>query len=210
MSPGRSLTTSSWKVMFTGLIESVGQVTEARPNSGGFRLRIGTELAGELALGESVAVNGVCLTVVATKPGTMDADVATETARVTTLESLRPGAAVNLERSMRADARVGGHFVQGHVDATGAITEIAQEGDSFRLTITFPPAAAALMVAKGSVAVDGISLTVASVAADRFDVQVIPFTWTHTNLSQRKTGDLVNLEFDILGKYVARALDVRR
>ena len=196
--------------MFTGLIESVGQVTEARATSMGFRLRISTALAGELALGESVAVNGVCLTVVASEPGTLDADVSPETARVTTLQALRPGAAVNLERSMRADARIGGHFVQGHVDATGSIAEISQEGDSFRLTITYPTMLASLIVAKGSVAVDGISLTVASVDRDRFDVQIIPFTWSHTNLSHHRVGALVNLEFDILGKYVARALDVRR
>jgi riboflavin synthase len=196
--------------MFTGLIETVGQVTGARPTSGGFRLRIGTELAEEVALGESVAVNGVCLTVVATEAGTIDADVAPETARVTTLHSLRPGSVVNLERSMRADARIGGHFVQGHVDATGAIAAMLAEGESYRLTVTFPAAQGSLLVTKGSVAVDGISLTVARIDTDRFDVQIIPFTWHQTNLSQRKVGDLVNLEFDILGKYVARALDVRR
>jgi riboflavin synthase len=196
--------------MFTGLIESVGQIAEARPTAGGVRLRVSTELAGELVLGESVAINGVCLTVVATEFGTIDADVSPETARVTTLESLRPGAAVNLERSMRADARIGGHFVQGHVDATGSIAEIAREGDSYRVTVMYPAAFESLLVAKGSVAVDGISLTVASVGEDRFDVQIIPFTWGHTNLSQHAVGALVNLEFDILGKYVARALDVRR
>jgi len=140
----------------------------------------------------------------------MEADVAPETALVTTLQSLRPGSVVNLERSMRADARVGGHFVQGHVDATGSIAVITQEGDSYRVTVNYPSSFAALLVAKGSVAVDGISLTVASVNTDRFDVQIIPFTWSHTNLSQHTVGDLVNLEFDILGKYVARALDVRR
>jgi|SRR5688572_21504731 len=196
--------------MFTGLIESVGQVAEARSTSSGFRLRIGTTLAGELALGDSVAVNGVCLTVVAADVNGMEADVAPETALVTTLQSLRPGSVVNLERSMRADARVGGHFVQGHVDATGSIAVITQEGDSYRVTVNYPSPFAALLVAKGSVAVDGISLTVASVDTDRFDVQIIPFTWSHTNLSQHTVGDLVNLEFDILGKYVARALDVRR
>lgn len=196
--------------MFTGLIESLGQVADVTPTVAGFRLCIHTGLAHELAPGDSVAVNGVCLTVVAADAGVMEADVAPETARVTTLESLRAGCTVNLERSLRAGARIGGHFVQGHVDATGSIERISSEGDSYRLTVTYPQAMASLIVRKGSIAVDGISLTVASVDADRFDVQVIPFTWTHTNLSQARLGEHVNLEFDILGKYVARALEVRR
>lgn len=196
--------------MFTGLIETVGEVAEVQPTSAGVRLRIRTALAEAIAPGDSVAVNGVCLTVVATDADAMHADIAPETARVTTLGSMRPQATVNLERSLRADARIGGHFVQGHVDGTGTIEAITAEGDSYRLTVTFPEALGSLIVGKGSIAVDGISLTVASVNAERFDVQVIPFTWTHTNLSQAKRGDLVNLECDILGKYVARALEVRR
>jgi len=196
--------------MFTGLIESLGHVADVEPTSSGFRLGIITAIAGDLTLGESVSVNGVCLTVVGNAAGAMHADVAPETARVTTLGSLVAGSTVNLERSMRADARIGGHFVQGHVDATGSIAAIVPEGDSYRLTVAFPAAFGSLIVSKGSIAVDGISLTVASVASDRFDIQVIPFTWSHTNLSQLKSGNAVNLEFDILGKYVARALDVRR
>lgn len=196
--------------MFTGLIESLGHVADVKPTSSGFRVRISTSLAGELALGESVAVNGVCLTVVGTAGDAMDADVAPETARVTTLGSLVAGLTVNLERSMRADARIGGHFVQGHVDATGSITAITPEGESYRLTVAFPATFGSLIVGRGSIAVDGISLTVASVENDRCDIQVIPFTWTHTNLSQLKNNDPVNLEFDILGKYVARALETRR
>jgi riboflavin synthase len=208
--PGNSATTFSWKVMFTGLIESLGHVAGVEPASSGFRLRISTAIAGDLTLGESVSVNGVCLTVVGNSAGAMHADVAPETARVTTLGSLVAGSTVNLERSMRADARIGGHFVQGHVDTTGSLAAIVPEGDSYRLTVTFPAAFGSLIVSKGSIAVDGISLTVASVASDRFDIQVIPFTWSHTNLSQLKSGNAVNLEFDILGKYVARALEVRR
>ncbi len=196
--------------MFTGLIENLGHVAEVKPASSGFRVRVSTPLARELALGESVSVNGVCLTVVEIDPDALHADVAPETARVTTLGSLMPGSIVNLERSMRADARIGGHFVQGHVDATGSIAEVRPEGESYRLTVAFPAPFASLIVSKGSIAVDGISLTVASVGHDRFDVQVIPFTWTHTNLSQLKNSAAVNLEFDILGKYVARALEVRR
>lgn len=196
--------------MFTGLVEGLGRIADVTPTASGFRLRVTTALADGLVAGESVAVNGVCLTVVAAEGGAMDADVSPETARVTTLESLRPGSAVNLERSMRADARIGGHFVQGHVDATGSIGGIKAEGDSYRVTVAFPAGLGALIVHKGSIAVDGISLTVASLETERFDVQVIPFTWAHTNLSQAQVGGLVNLEFDILGKYVARALDVRR
>ena len=196
--------------MFTGLIESLGRVAEVEPTSAGFRVCISTAIAGELAPGESVSVNGVCLTVVATAAGAMHADVAPETARVTTLGGLGVGSTVNLERSMRADTRIGGHFVQGHVDATGSITAITPEGESYRVAVAFPAAFDALIVRKGSIAVDGISLTVANVGNDRFEIQVIPFTWTHTNLSQLKCGNAVNLEFDILGKYVARALEVRR
>jgi riboflavin synthase len=134
--------------------------------------------------------------------------VSPETARVTTLGELQPGAEVNLERSMRADARVGGHFVQGHVDATGSIEGITKEGDSYRVTVRFPRDLEALLVHKGSIAVDGISLTIASLDVDRFDVQIIPHTWERTNLHAAAIGAAVNLECDILGKYVARALAV--
>lgn len=195
--------------MFTGLIETRGEVAGIEPSAAGLRLRIRTSLAGDLGLGESVAVNGVCLTVVDGDGTTVAADIAPETARVTTLGGLSAGAPVNLERSMRADGRIGGHFVQGHVDATGTIESVQPEGGAYRVTVSFPHQMASLLVAKGSVAIDGVSLTVASLERDRFDVQVIPFTWTHTNLEHAAAGTPVNLEFDILGKYVARALAVR-
>jgi riboflavin synthase len=137
------------------------------------------------------------------------ADVSPETARVTTIGRLSPGARVNLERSMRADSRVGGHFVQGHVDATGSIAAIREEGDSYRVTVNLPAALEPFIVNKGSIAIDGISLTIASMGAASVDVQIIPFTWLHTNLNARRPGDLVNIECDILGKYVVRALAVR-
>lgn len=196
--------------MFTGLIENVGEVAEVKPTPAGFRLRVTTPLAGELAPGDSLAVNGVCLTVVSADAEGMHADVSPETARVTGLGSVRRGAAVNLERPLRADARLGGHFVQGHVDATGTVAEVRQEGDSYWLTVKYPQTLGALIVRKGSIAVNGISLTVAGVDDKHFDVQVIPFTWAHTNLHQAKAGDVVNIECDILGKYVARALDAWR
>ena len=137
-------------------------------------------------------------------------DVSPETVRVSSLGSLKRGSVVNLERSMLAEARVGGHFVQGHVDATGTIEEIRRDGDCWWMTVKFPPAHAALVVRKGSIAVDGISLTVAGVDDKRFDVQVMPFTWKHTNLRTVKVNDVVNLEFDLIGKYVLRAMDVAR
>jgi riboflavin synthase len=193
--------------MFTGLIEDVGEVVEIKAAGSGFRVRVATRLAGELTPGDSLAVNGVCLTIVSRADGGIFADVSPETARVTTLAMARVGSTVNLERPLRADSRLGGHFVQGHVDATGTIEEIRQDGESFWVTVLYPRTMASLLVRKGSVTVDGISLTVAGVDEQRFDVQIVPFTWTHTNLQHAKAGDTVNLEFDILGKYVARIMD---
>ena len=195
--------------MFTGLIEAVGTLVRSEESPAGLRLSVATGLADELARGDSLAINGVCLTVVGTSAGHALADVSPETIRVTTLGGLRPGALVNLERSLRADARVGGHFVQGHVDGTGRIETIMPEGEFYRLTATFPGALGRFVVHKGSIAVDGISLTIAALDGNRFDVQVIPFTWEHTNLRAARAGNAVNIECDILGKYVVRALDRR-
>jgi riboflavin synthase len=194
--------------MFTGLIESVGRIAALEPVASGSRLRITTGLAGELALGESVAVNGVCLTVTGTSGGEMHADIGPETARVTTLGSLAPGQPVNLERSMRADSRFGGHFVQGHVDGTGTVAAIREDGESHWLTIAFPAQIAGYLVPKGSIAMDGISLTVATLDEDRFDIMIIPFTWEHTNIASLRLGDRVNLEGDMVGKYVARGVEL--
>jgi riboflavin synthase len=194
--------------MFTGLIERTGQVGETKTTPAGIRMRISTAMGPDLAAGDSVAVNGVCLTVATCDAEGFYADIGPETARVTTLGSLRRGALLNLERPLRPDSRLGGHFVQGHVDGTGRVEEIRVEGDSRWLTVAYPKAMAGLLIRKGSVAVDGISLTVAGLDASVFDVQVIPFTWTHTNLQAIKSGDAVNLEFDMLGKYVARALEL--
>lgn len=196
--------------MFTGIIETIGQVAEVKPTAAGFRLRLDTGLAPELTPGESLAVNGVCLTVVAAGGDGVHLDVSPETIRVSALGSLKRGMSVNLERPMRADARVGGHFVQGHVDATGAIEEIRQDGDCWWVTIRYPASLAAQIVRKGSIAVDGISLTVAGVDDKRFDVQIVPFTWEHTSLQFAKQNDVVNLECDMLGKYVLRAMDLAR
>jgi riboflavin synthase len=194
--------------MFTGLIEAIGEVAEIKPTPGGFRLRLTTAIAPEVAAGDSLAVNGVCLTAVSSDADGIHADISPETARVSGLGSLRRGALVNLERPLRADARLGGHFVQGHVDATGTLEDIRAEGDSFWLTIRFPTLLAPYIVRKGSIAVDGISLTVAGVDDRHFDVQIIPYTWEHTNLHFAKQGDVVNLECDILGKYVVRVAEL--
>lgn len=189
--------------MFTGLIEDVGRVLDVVRDADGIRLRIATAIARELSTGDSVAINGVCLTATAVGDA-MRADIGPETARVTTLGTLRPDQPVNIERSMRADSRFGGHFVQGHVDGVGAVTGIRADGDAHWLTIAFPPALAPFLIDKGSVAVDGISLTVAVLHERAFDVMIIPFTWQHTNVSSLRAGDRVNLECDMIGKYVAR------
>lgn len=194
--------------MFTGLIEAVGTVAELKTAPGGFRIRIRTGLSSALCPGDSLAVNGVCLTVIAADSGAVDADIGPETARVTTLGTLRPEHRVNLERPLRADGLVGGHFVQGHVDGTGVLDEIRPDGDSRWLTISLDRRLSPYLIRKGSIAVDGVSLTVAGLGVDTFDVMLIPFTWAHTALSSLKAHDRVNIECDMLGKYVVRSMQL--
>jgi len=194
--------------MFTGLVEAVGEVVERQASSGGARLRIESPLAAELALGDSVAVNGVCLTATSIEGTAFRADVGPETLRVTTLGRILPGTHVNLERPLRADGRFGGHFVQGHVDGVGRIEDWRAEADFHWLTISFPSDLAPYIVAKGSIAVDGISLTVARLAGDRLDIMIVPFTIEHTNLKDAQQRDAVNIECDMVGKYVARAVEL--
>jgi riboflavin synthase len=194
--------------MFTGIVEAVGELIERKPTDRGFRLRIGTTLASELSPGDSLAVNGVCLTVILAEAREVHADVGPETVRVTTLGSLPPGSVVNLERPVRADSRFGGHFVQGHVDAIGLVEDLRRDAEFHWLTVSFPSTLAPYFVHKGSIAVDGISLTVAGLGTDRFDVQLVPFTMEHTNLSRVQARDCVNLECDMVGKYVVRAAEL--
>ena len=194
--------------MFTGLIEAVGKIAELKTSAAGFRLRIRTELSSELSAGDSLAVNGVCLTVIAADRGEVHADIGPETARVTTLGSLRAEQRVNLERPMRADGRLGGHFVQGHVDGTGVVDEVRPDGDSHWLTISFDRTLAPYLIRKGSIAIDGVSLTVAGLGGTMIDVMVIPYTWTNTALSSLRVRDRVNIECDMIGKYVARSLEL--
>jgi riboflavin synthase len=194
--------------MFTGLIEATGEIVERQAAPGGLRLWIDSTLAAELRAGDSLAVNGVCLTVVSTDASRIRADVGPETIQVTTLGNLLRGACVNLERPLRADGRFGGHFVQGHVDAVGTLQRRRPEADFEWLTFSFPPELAPYIVHKGSIAVDGISLTVATLHVDRFEVQIVPFTLEHTNLRSLLPDDRVNLECDLVGKYVARAVEI--
>ena len=196
--------------MFTGLIEAVGHVARIATSPTGMRIGIRTPLAADLRDGESVSVNGVCLTVAERGASAFAADIGPETARVTTLGSLTPERPVNLERALRADGRLGGHFVQGHVDGIGTVREMRVEGDAHWLKVAFSPALAPLFVAKGSVALEGVSLTVARLENDHFDVMIIPFTWAHTSLAALRAGDSVNLECDMIGKYVVRALQTTR
>jgi riboflavin synthase len=196
--------------MFTGLIESVGHVEDATVAGAGagVRLRVRTALAPEVRPGDSLAVNGVCLTVVTADAGTVRADLGPETVRLTTLGDLRADHLVNLERALRADSRFGGHLVQGHVDGTAELSGIRTEGDARWLTFGFDKALAAYVIAKGSIAVDGVSLTVAALRRDEFDVMIVPFTWDCTNLRALRSGDRVNLECDMVGKYVVRATQI--
>ena len=190
--------------MFTGLIEGLGEVVALAPMEGGSRLRVKSGLAPELVLGESVAVNGACLTVTSTTSDEMTFDLGPETLRVTAL-----GARVNLERSMRADGRLGGHLGRGHVDGVGRVVAVREEGEAHWITVAFPDALAPLLVPKGSVAMSGISLTVAGLGEGTMDIMIVPFTWAHTNVAALRPGDVVNLEADVIGKYVVRALAVR-
>jgi riboflavin synthase len=193
--------------MFTGLIEAVGELAETTFVEAGFRLRVQTGIAPDLRRGESIAVNGVCLTVVDSTRADWSAEVGPETSKVTSLGSLSSGSLVNLERAMRADARFGGHLVLGHVDGVGTIQSIRPESDFFWLTVNYPGGLTPYLIHRGSIAVDGISLTVARLDSMSFDVQIVPFTWTHTNLRAARVGDRVNLECDMVGKYVIRALE---
>lgn len=196
--------------MFTGIVEAIGTVVERKPVADGCRLRVATSLAGELNPGDSLAVSGVCLTVTVSDGEGIHADVGPETMRVTTLGAVARGQGLNLERPMRLDGRLGGHLVLGHVDGVGVVEDLRRDGESHWITISYPAMLAPYFIRKGSVAVDGVSLTVAGLDDRRFDVQIVPFTWEHTTLGQLKVGDKVNLECDMIGKYVARVLELTR
>lgn len=196
--------------MFTGIVEHVGEVLEVTPQEGARRLRVAAPFAGALQVDQSVAVNGVCLTVVACDAEAFEAVAVEETLRKTALGSLAPGDGVNLERALRLGERLDGHLVQGHVDATGTVAAAEAEGEGRLVEIRFDPAFAAYLIPAGSVAVDGISLTVARLADEAFTVAIIPYTYAHTTAQHWRAGRRVNLEFDLLGKYVARWMAAAR
>lgn len=194
--------------MFTGIVECVGRVASVEEQGALARLVLeAPEVCAGTRPGDSVAVNGACLTVVAVEEGTLAFEAVAETLERTSLGGLVPGARVNLERALRADARLDGHIVQGHVDAAGIVERVERAGDDVRLFVRCDPELAGLLVEKGSVAVDGVSLTVVGVRADGFDVALIPHTLEATTLGQRRPGDRVNLEADVLGKYVKRYVE---
>ncbi|HEV8722853.1 MAG TPA: riboflavin synthase [Candidatus Binatia bacterium] len=197
--------------MFTGLIQDVGKIDALRFNNGAAVLTVKTNLSlRSLALGASVAVNGACLTVVKKDKRAFTVDVSPETLKRTSLETLAVGSLVNLEQPMRLQDRLGGHLVTGHVDGVGTVVAIRKQGEFTIFTFRAPPRLVSFLVSKGSVAVDGISLTVNDCRKDGFSTAIIPFTLQHTNLRARRVGDKINLETDLIGKYVHSFLEKLR
>ncbi|HEX2421131.1 MAG TPA: riboflavin synthase [Acidimicrobiia bacterium] len=195
--------------MFTGIIESLGTVREVAGTDQGRRLVVEADLAPELEAGDSISVNGVCLTVTDQVDSSFGLDVVTETLRRTNLGSLLVGDRVNLERPVRVDGRLDGHVVQGHVDTFGAVSSITPEGVGRRVAIDVSPRYRRYLVEKGSIAVDGVALTIAAVTDTGFEAALIPFTLQVTNLGLRQAGQQVNLEFDVLAKYLERLMQAR-
>jgi riboflavin synthase len=192
--------------MFTGIVTHQGSIAAIRPLQGGLELDIKAEFAGDCHLDESIAIDGVCQTVVAFNEHTFTVQAVEETLRKTTFAAYSSGMSVNLERSLTLQQGIEGHLVQGHVDCTGRVKNILDEGANWLLTIEYPTEFEPLVVGRGSISVDGISLTVARDEGNTFTLAIIPFTWDHTNLANKEVGDLVNLEFDMLGKYVIKYL----
>jgi len=193
--------------MFTGLIEEVGSVVALKANDDHGELKVAApHLAKNMRRGDSVAVNGCCLTVSSQRGSALGFDLLAETMARTNLGRLRRGDLLNLERAIAVNERFGGHFVQGHIDCVSPILVFEKSGADFRLEIELPPEFANLIASKGSIAVNGISLTVAEILPKSFIVWILPYTRKHTNLDRAETGDLVNLEFDVLAKYVERML----
>jgi riboflavin synthase len=195
--------------MFTGIVEGQGSIVQRREADGELRLRIESGALGAVSRGESIAIDGVCLTAVGDDRDGFEAVVSPETLAKTTLGDRRPGERVNLERPLRVGDRLGGHLVQGHVDGVGRIVEVLPEGTGRRLRIAFPDEMAPAIATKGSIAVDGVSLTVAARCDGTFDVALIPETLAVTGLGTKTAGDPVNLEVDLIGRYVAEALGRR-
>ena len=200
--------------MFTGIIEAAGKIDALDRGENGGRIRVNLADAGEIGaevrLGDSIAVNGCCLTVAELGAHDFSADLSAETLRRTAFGEMKPGNLVNLERPLAAGARLGGHFVQGHVDGVGRVTRLVPEGDNWWLSIRVPEDLRRYVAEKGSIAIDGISLTVARWHDGVADFAIIPFTYEHTNMRAMSPNDAVNLECDILAKYVESLLDARK
>jgi riboflavin synthase len=191
--------------MFTGLVEATGVLDRRSPRGPGFRLSIASGL-GALELGESIAVNGACLTVTNIEGSRFDADISVETAEKTTLGRILTGSEVNLERSMKMGDRIGGHLVSGHVDGIARVRELSPAGDALRVAVEAPEALRRYIAAKGSVCLDGVSLTVNAVDAEAFEIMLIPHTLSVTNLKALRAGSELNLEVDLLARYVVHYL----
>jgi riboflavin synthase len=192
--------------MFTGIIETIGRVLDLRKDQNNLHLIIESGISNELTIDQSVAHNGVCLTVVAMVDGTHTVTAVAETLNKSNLGKLKEGDLVNLERCMQMNGRLDGHIVQGHVDQTGICTEVNDKLGSWEYTFKYDPSEGNVTVEKGSICVNGISLTVVNLIENSFSVAIIPYTYEHTNMQHIKKGDTVNLEFDIIGKYVARLM----
>jgi riboflavin synthase len=194
--------------MFTGLVEEKGKLKEKIPTGDGFQFVIEAKIVmKDLQIGSSIAVNGCCLTVVRIDGKTFAVDTIEETLNKTNLGVLKQGMNVNLERPLAADARLGGHFVLGHIDTTGKVEDVKELSNSHWLTISFPEKFKQYLIYVGSVAIDGVSMTVAELKDKSFSVGIIPHTWKETIFADKKVGDTVNLEFDVLGKYVERIME---
>jgi riboflavin synthase len=192
--------------LFTGLVADLGEITGVERSADGVHLQVSSRLADELAEGDSISVNGVCLTATAIRAGSFGADVMNETLRLSSLAEAGPGTPVNLELAMRPQDRLGGHLVQGHVDGVGRVTAVSPDGFSQRVTVEAAPDLLRYMVHKGSITVDGVSLTVAALDDRSFAVSLIPETLQRTSLGRAEPGTTVNLEVDVLAKYVERLM----
>ena len=196
--------------MFTGIIEHLGTIDALRLAGGGGRIAVkAPSLAAELSVSASIAVNGCCLTIVSVDCGLFSADLSLETLEKSAFRSLETGSVVNLEQPLTAGKEFGGHFVLGHVDGKGRVTQLTPEGDGWLYAVEVPADFARYIVPKGSITIDGVSLTIANWRDSVAEIAVIPFTYAQTNIRHRKPGDLVNLEADILGKYIERYLAAR-
>lgn len=196
--------------MFTGIIETLGRVLAVEKEGGNLHLHLEATIAQHLQIDQSLAHNGVCLTVVGTKGNSYSVTAIAETLEKTTLGLLQPGSMVNLERAMVLGARLDGHLVQGHVDQTGICTDVEEKDGSWVYRFRYDPSLNNLTIKKGSITIDGVSLTIVDSGPDTFSVAIIPYTFEHTCFHTYKAGSVVNLEFDMIGKYVARLFETQR